>query len=276
MLDDLVIVIVLFRQSLLECLAYQSLNKALGHAGQFPVILVYDNSPESLSLKPKDQKLIYLHDSSNPGVSKAYNEGYKLARQLTKKWLLLVDQDTEFPSTIFSDYSNAIQSFPHIRVFSPSLFDSKGLVSPFRLTWGKGRRIRSLNSGIYSLKKFNITNSGLMISADAFEKAGGYDERFLLDYSDISFCERVSKDYPNFGLIQSHCRHHFSATSGSKDLVTAIARFTSFCKAAILYKKISIRPVILIWIIIPRALKLSLQMKDLGFLKVGIKMNFYN
>ena len=111
----------------------------------------------------------------------------------------------------------------------------------------------------------------MLISAEAFEKAGGYDERFPLDYSDISFCERVSRHDPNFGLTSTQCRHHFSATNGSKDLATAMARFTSFCKAARLYKKISIRPVILTWIIIPRALKLSIQMKNVGFLKVGLK-----
>ena len=42
-------------------------------------------------------RIHYISDPTNPGVSKAYNVGFELARQLNKKWLLLLDQDTVFP-----------------------------------------------------------------------------------------------------------------------------------------------------------------------------------
>ena len=268
--DDLFIVIVLFQQSLAECASYKSLIKARGHVGEFPALMIYDNSPEALNWKSRPSEVIYVHNLSNPGVSKAYNEAHKVASQLNKKWLLLVDQDTEFPKTIFSDYSNAIQKYPQINVFTPSLFDSRGLISPFQLQWGKGSRITSLNSTIYSFTHFKIINSGMLISTDAFKKAGGYNERFPLDYSDMAFLDRVSNHEPDFVLIASRCPHHFSATKKISDLLADLDRFKSFCEATRLYKKTSIQTVILTWIILPRALKLSFQMKDIRFLRIGI------
>lgn len=181
-----------------------------------------------------------------------------------------MDQDTEFPVTIFSGYFNAVQKYPHVNVFAPSLFDAIGLVSPFQLQWGKGRRIKALTMAIYSLEKFKIINSGMLVSLDAFEKAGGYDERFPLDYSDISFCDRVAKNDPAFVLMQSLCYHHFSATKKISNLLADLDRFKSFCEATRLYKKTSIQTVILTWVILPRALKLSFQMKDIRFLRIGI------
>jgi rhamnosyltransferase len=274
LLDDLLVIIVLFRQSLLECASYQSLCKAVEQSEKFPALLVYDNSPEASSASSSSSSAtIYIHNPHNAGVSKAYNEGSKVARQLNKKWILLADQDTQFPSTIFSDYSNASKNYPHVSIFSPSLFDSCGLVSPFRLLWGKGRRIRSLPSGIYSLEKYKIINSGMLISLSAFEKAGGFDERLPLDYSDICFAERISKVDPNFVLISSKCNHHFSAST-LQDLTSEFERFNSFCKAARAYKNLSHHTVILMWIIIPRAIKLCFARKDLKFLRIGLLVVF--
>jgi rhamnosyltransferase len=268
LLDDLLVIIVLFRQSLLECASYQSLSKAVGQSEKFPALLVYDNSPEASSAS-SSSSAIYIHNPHNAGVSKAYNEGSKVARQLNKKWILLADQDTEFPSTIFSDYSNASKNYPHVSIFTPSLFDSRGLVSPFRLLWGKGGRIRSLPSGIYSLAKYKIINSGMLISLSAFEKAGGFDERLPLDYSDISFADRASNVDPNFVLTSSKCYHHFSASS-EPDLITELERFKSFCKAVRVYRNLSDHTVMLPWIIIPRAIKLCFARRNLKFLKIGL------
>ena len=64
-------------------------------------IVVYDNSPEyntSFIDNEKDNiyfAIHYIADYSNSGVSKAYNITARLGRTLNKKYLLLLDQDTE-------------------------------------------------------------------------------------------------------------------------------------------------------------------------------------
>ena len=271
LLDDFLIVIVLYRQSLFECAVYQSLVNAKGYAKNSPALLIYDNSFLPIDKSSYPSELIYVHNPTNPGVSKAYNEAYKIARQLNKNWLLLVDQDTEFPSIILQDYSTAILANPQINIFVPSLLDAKGLVSPFRTRWGKGRRIKPLNAALYSIKHYKIINSGMLISLDLFEKAGGYDERFALDYSDLSFLDRVFKNESYFSLLPTQCPHDFSDTKVKPDLLAELDRFKLFCKSTCLYKKISIHSVILVWIILPRALKLSFKMKSFKFIHIGFK-----
>ncbi len=266
--EYLLVVLVVYEMKINESPAFNSLCKA---SPQRPItFFIYDNSQYPQSIPITNWAITYCHDQSNPRVSKAYNEGHKIAKSLNKKWLLLADQDTEFPINIFLDYSNAIKNYSDARVFAPVLFDSKGLVSPFRLLWGKGRRTKEIKSGEYSLDKYKIINSGTLISVEAFEKAGGCDERFPLDYSDLSFSDRLMVNDPDFILITSRCKHNLSATKEEKDLSMELARFKSFCNAVRLYKKISVRFVSIPWIVLPRALKLSLEMRDSGFLKIAI------
>ncbi len=270
LLDEILIIIVLYKQSLIECESFKSIQLVIGQSSG-ATLYVYDNSPKPDVIPDlSSMKIKYHHDPSNPGVSKAYNEGLKVAVELNKKWLLLADQDTEFPSSLFFDYSHAIQHHPQVTIFVPYLNDSVGLLSPFRLIWGKGSRLKALNIPLQSFRNYKTINSGMLISVVAFEKAGGYDERFPLDYSDISFSDRLAVYDSSFVLIPSTCFHHFSATSNITDILSEIERFKSFCKAVTLYKEISNQFVSLSWIIIPRALKLTFQMKSLRFLKIGI------
>ena len=274
LLDEILIIIVLYKQSLIACESFKSIQLALGQSSG-ATLFVYDNSPNTVAIPDlNSMKIKYHHDPSNPGVSKAYNEGLKVAVQLKKKWLLLADQDTEFPSSIFSDYSHAIQHHPQVTIFVPSMNDSIGLLSPFRLIWGKGSRLKTLDMPLQSFRNYKTINSGLLISVAAFERAGGYDERFQLDYSDISFSERLAVHDSNFVLIPSICYHNFSATSSITDTLSEIERFKSFCKAVKLFKKINSQFVSLSWIILPRALRLSFKLKTFSFIKIGLNHTF--
>ena len=261
--NDLLVVLVLYEKGLLESVAYKSLTAI----GDF-TFLVYDNSPRPHYV-PRKATLTYRHDPLNPGVSKAYNIGAELAIKKNKKWMLLADQDTVFPPTLFSDYSSAIENNSQMNVFAPTLYDSKGIVSPFQLRWGKGRRIKEIKPGMYSFGKFKIINSGMLISIAAFTKVGGYDERFPLDYSDIRFSDRLCMNDPDFVLIPSRCQHNLSATNEGRNVFAEMDRFKSFCKAVRLYKEVSIQFVSPAWVILPRAIKLCMRIKDFGFLKIA-------
>lgn len=261
--DELLVVLVLYQKGLLESVAYKSLSVM----GDFP-FLVYDNSPQPHDVPPV-ANITYLHNPMNAGVSKAYNTGAALALEKNKKWLLIADQDTVFPPTLFSDYSSAIENNSQMNVFAPTLYDSKGIVSPFQLRWGKGSRIKEIKPGMYSYGKFKIINSGMLISIAAFTKVGGYDERFPLDYSDIRFSDRLYMNDPNFGLIPSRCQHNLSATNEVRNVFAETDRFKSFCKSVRLYKEVSTQFVSPAWVILPRAIKLCMRLKDLGFLKIA-------
>jgi GT2 family glycosyltransferase len=264
-LQDLLIVIVVFEKNPSDTEAFKSLNSIRKGA----MLVLYDNSPFPHPCS-EIENAIYYHDPSNSGVSKAYNVAGKLAKVNNKKWLLLADQDTVFPDLLLQKYLHAISYYTSLKVFGPSLFDHVGLVSPFSFNRGKGNRIEFLKSGVYEIVKFRFANSGLLISLEAFEAAGGYDERFPLDYSDIVFADRLSKSYTEFVLVDEQCYHAFSGSEKNSDLRT-IARFNTFCLAACLYKKLNPMKVPLYWVLLPRAIKLSLQTGNIQFLKLAWK-----
>jgi rhamnosyltransferase len=266
-LQDLAIVIVIFERNPLDSDAFRSLNLIRNGA----MVILYDNSPISHEHKiPKIENVIYHHDPSNPGVSKAYNVAANIARKINKRWLLLADQDTTFPNQFLEKYQHAVQKYSGVSVFCPRLLDSIGFVSPFLFTRGKGSRAGVIEAETYELKKFRFANSGLLVSLDAFDEAGGYDERFPLDYSDIVFADRLATVHRYFVLVDVQCDHRFSGSEKESGRVL-LKRFDSFCNAAFLYKEIAQGYVPLYSVLLPRAIKLSLQTRNLHFLKLAWK-----
>lgn len=272
--DETLVVIVLYKDLLAQSESFKSLSEAIPKSIRIS-LFVFDNSPTRGALPHSDAwDITYQHEPSNIGVSLAYNEAFKLASQLQKKWLLLADQDTKFPATLFSDYQTGIEKFPNLQMLVPFLHDSKKLLSPFKLLLGKGIRTEKPISGIHSLKKFKVINSGILISLVAFARAKGYDERFPLDYSDIVFCDRLLSPDSDFVLIDSECHHNFSGARVKSEPETLLTRFIIFCNAVLIYKKISIYHVSVVWIIFPRALKLFFETKNLQFIKTALRHYF--
>lgn len=257
LLNQLLIVIVLYGRQLAQCDAFRSLSRALAQHQDRPFLLIHDNSPEPQACEQQGSwQLTYQSDPSNPGVSKAYNEAFRLARRLDVKWLLLVDQDTDFPADIFTVFASAVQANPNTLVYAPILRDKKGLCSPFRLQKGKGVRLKSIHPGIHAFRELYIINSGMLLAVDAFEKAGGYDESFPLDYSDIAFIERLRLRVTAFCVVEVICRHHHS--SSDPDAVQLLKRFRQFCDATLRYAegRQEVKP---LRILLPRALRLLAQ-----------------
>ena len=262
-LNQLLIVIVVYEQKISETRAFASLDPIRKNA----TILIYDNSqaPQEFS---KFSNLIYRHDEKNPGVSKAYNTAAQLADEKQKTWLLLADQDTLFPDSFLFTYQQALTEFPNEKLFAPILADRKGVISPFSFHHAKGKRLSSaLKPGVHNLMTYRIVNSGIMVSVRLFEKAGGYDERFSLDYSDIVFTDRLLLIHSFFVLVNSLLKQNFSGSS-EKNTVALLKRFNSFCSTVLLYKKTVAHQVPLLRVLLPRAIKLSLQTRNFQFLKI--------
>lgn len=271
-LEEILVVVVLYQQRLTDSKTFISLTQNAATISGKLTFLVFDNSKDADSIpNMRNVEIIYQHHPANLGVSAAYNEGYRIALTRKKKWLLLTDQDTDFPKRIISEYQLAIQQHSHIHLFAPVMKDRYGIISPFSLLGGKGVRIKKMDQEIYPLKRFKIINSGLLISLEAFERSGGYDERFPVDYSDISFIDRVVKNDREFCLVKTTCFHNFSDSNERSNLSDMLSRFELFCKAVRLYKTSSDQSVLLAWIILPHALKLSIKMRRLLFLRIGLR-----
>jgi GT2 family glycosyltransferase len=261
--EELLVILVLYEMPLSESAAFLSLSRALRQTRGS--LFVYDNSSREQSLASEKWDISYRHDPSNPGVSKAFNEGFKRAKELNKKWLLLADQDTVFPENVFEKYFYGIEK-SSAEVLVPVLEDQKGMVSPLKFYWGGGQRVKWLDrEAILPLREYFFHNSGLLVSTHAFETSGGYDERLPLDFSDFSFAKRLQKNFPFFYVLDVVCHHDLASTS-PQAFDRRLSRFKQYKNSALVFNKEYRVSALLMPRVFFRAIKLSWQYRTLKFI----------
>jgi GT2 family glycosyltransferase len=271
MIDSILIIIVIYEIKLDASQAFNSLTEALIKGNQRASLFIYDNS---LLPQPTPTRNIwniyYQHDKSNPGVSKAYNQGFIKAKEFGKKWIMLSDQDSHFPIDFFDCFAKSLATKPYNELFVPILRSGSILVSPFKFKYGSGHILQKIEAKSYPLNDLKFINSGLIVSTLLFEKCGGYDERFELDFSDLAFIERLKKYQEEFLVMNATCEHHLS--SQEKGFSKAKNRFNSFLKASRLFGYTFGPSVFLFINRLFRAIKLSLRFRSFEFLKLLIQI----
>jgi rhamnosyltransferase len=266
--DQLLIAIVRYNKPLEEIASYHALIKTSNKVDPSPFqVFIYDNSHEPIA--PAQKNIHYKHDILNSGVSKAYNEAAKIAFSEKKKWLILLDQDTDFDQEYIAKLAIAIHRHPNAVAFVPKLHDEVGIVSPFKWRFGKGQRISTLKE-VLPLKRFRFANSGLLINLNAFLKAGGYIESIPLDFSDIAFAENLQKVTDHFVVVDYDLRHAFSG-SEKTTFENSLSRFHYFCIGGF-EMGATFGPFILYYIhCLLRAVKLTITFRKLAFIKIFVK-----
>lgn len=270
-LDEILAVLVLYKTPLDSADTFISLTASLKANNSSLDLFVYDNSPTA-SLVPysnQNWKISYHHDPLNHGVSKAYNEGFTIAKQRGKKWMLLLDQDTIFTENSIPSYFRGVTECPSENCFVPQLIDANGIISPFKFRLGNGFRINSVSKGIYSLNKLQFVNCGMIVRLDAFEETKGYNEKLKLDFSDLAFIGRLKRNHSQFVVLDLIGKHLLSG-SIKKTLKEDLERFRIYCDAAIEFKKTEMNNLNLSFCIVPHALKLCSKHRSIIFFKVAI------
>jgi rhamnosyltransferase len=230
--EDLLVVLVIYKMRINESPAFRSLTRALRFSSQSATLFIYDNSLHpQLYEQRQNCKINYRHDPTNPGVSKAYNEGFVFAKSENKKWMLLVDQDTEFKKDVLLKYKIAIEENNGEQIFVPVLKDTNGIVSPFLFHFGLGMRLKEVEPRRYQLSQKKFINSGLLVAVDLFGKAGGFDEQLKLDFSDLAFIQRLNARAQSFSVIDS-CGVHSLSSAESRSVHETLHRFRLYCKAS--------------------------------------------
>ncbi len=265
-IDDLLVILVLYEMQLPDSAAFTSLSKGVNGKG---FLFIYDNSLQSQACVSAQWNIFYVHDSTNPGVSKAYNEGYRKAKELNKKWMMLADQDTTFPESFFDNLSAAFARNSATELFTPLVKSGIRLISPYKLKLGRGVSADFVEGGTYSLQEFKFINSGLIISTDLFQKSNGYDERFPLDFSDLAFIERVIQHQKTFYALESICVQ--SLAVDTSNLADALTRFVIYLKASRLFGREYHSYFFLLINQLLRSIKLSVRFRTTKFIRCLIQ-----
>ncbi len=180
-------VIVLYQCSLKDSAAYHSLaqNKGLN-------FFVHLNSIDSETLG--DPRVYSYQDYSNPGVSKAYNRAAEYASSHGYDYLLLADQDSEFPDNFMQTFILSKADLPQEQIFFPEVIANKKMISPAEFKYSRAWYANPKpKHGLINLNIFRPINSGLLIDLELFNTVGGYNEQVFLDYSDFYFIENCLK-----------------------------------------------------------------------------------
>nr|WP_186973097.1 glycosyltransferase [Bacteroides intestinalis] len=226
-LDTILYVVVLYNQILKKTNIYKSLlNRIPAHQ-----IFVWDNSTTNrLNSDLYSYGIQYVYSQQNMGVSFPYNRAFDFASQKGFQWIMLLDQDTTFADTFLGIVESAIHQYPEIKIFCPLHQLSGGsYLSPAKFFMKFTRPTHKKVLGIINVSKYAIINSGLLVDVATFRRAGGYNEKVFLDYSDFQFLDRLAKFDSKAFCLSSVCLQDFSNDCMENDKV--LKRFTLFCQS---------------------------------------------
>ena len=213
-LESVLGVLVLYKRSLRESETFMSLSKALVGTSRRLDLLVYDNSPESHFDKNVELgysvNITYIHDSTNPGICKAYNTGFEKALAINKKWLLLLDQDTDITFNYIESLLNAVEKDKNYASIVPVIYSNSNIVSPTRHDFLG--RMKAIEEVEVNRVVSNITaiNSGTCISTKFLKEINGFNTAFPLDMLDHWFNYMINTHNRNTFVINTKLMHKLS------------------------------------------------------------------
>lgn len=196
------------RDLLKRCL--KSIFDLLSSVFNFEVIVVdngsSDGSAEMVEKRFPQARLI--KNKENRFFTAAYNQAAKKARG---RYLLILNSDTYFVDQSLAKLVTFMDKHPEIGLVEGLQFDESGKIIPtgsletsplidfYQLTVF-GRLIKGKKLEEYRLSSWNrresrevevVCDAFALVRTDLFKKIGGYDEDFLLYYTENDLCKRI-------------------------------------------------------------------------------------
>ncbi|MDB5141266.1 MAG: glycosyl transferase, group 2 family protein [Mucilaginibacter sp.] len=273
--ERILAILVLYHTKLSDSKTFISLTNSLAQNEIVLDLYVYDNSPdynENNLFNYLNWNIIYKPDATNSGVSKAYNTGAGLAIKKKKKFVLLLDQDTDFPVNAIPQYLDAINDYPDDRIFAPLMIsENKKIISPGLFKFGRAFTGKDNKPGIYNFNGRSLINCGLCIEIDSFWKVNGYNEKIELDFSDHDFIKRYKEtSAARFIMIDLVVEHQLSVNT-KNSLQNDKTRFEYYLQGITFMSSNVLESFLYKFHGFLRASKLSLQHKSSVFIALMLK-----
>lgn len=193
-------------------------------SGEGVEIIVADNASDddSLELLEKEFPAVrVIRLSQNYGFAEGYN---KALAQVEADYYLLLNSDVEVTEGWLDPLLNYMDSHPEVVACQPKIrslrergcFEfagaSGGFIDLYGYPFCRGRILNALekDNGQYDTvcPVFWATGAALMIRADSYRKAGGFDGRFFAHMEEIDLCWRLnSRGYKIVCIPQSVVYH---------------------------------------------------------------------
>jgi len=154
-------------------------------------VIICDNSSDAQTILylsdfcKSHPKFVFLKNDINLGISKAYNKAVALAQNLGVFWLYFFDDDAQFdPRWI----SIARRSWSELEGLGLRV----GILAPI-----VSNNIQYLDSTIGLKSSYStisaVITSGVFTNTDVFNRCGGYNPDFFVDWADLEFTRKVKQ-----------------------------------------------------------------------------------
>ena len=160
---------------------------------QVDEVIIIDNSSQSNQSKEilkslENQQIKVIYNDKNYGIAKALNRGVIYAVSKEYKWVLTLDQDSEFYQDTYHLLLAGYEKFKNkeeVMLIAPKAVErisiqteSKQLPNTENIHWKKSM--------------LNLT-SGSLIKTEAFNHIGFFEEKLFIEQVDNDFCYRLCK-----------------------------------------------------------------------------------
>lgn len=268
-MDLVAIIIVVYNCKLKDSASYQ---KACHYKNKLFIVVV-DNSNDLEILawnqeESKKEEIVYLTYNCNLGLSKAYNCGIQFVRSRFHniKWLITADQDTIFNDKYFERvFLKALEEHSN-SIFYPDVYAENKKMSPSALSHYYVNGLRG---------KIIAINSGLMFSVELFHHLR-YEEKLFLDMIDYDlFCQLYTLKMQecikpmNVKITQNFSGRTMNGNENDYNRFKIyVVDYHKFCK------KWKVNSYYKYFILLKRAVKLTLYYKNIDYLKILLSSEF--
>lgn len=220
-MKKLAILFILYKQKVRECETFHSLCRSGVFENENFSCLIWDNSPYEID--DCDKSIIskfdikYIHTSENQSLAKIYNKYVELYYN-NCELLVFLDQDSSFTEQYIREITIQANENPEINLFVPIIKVQTGIIfSPARFLFpGKGRKLRNVNTGINTTKKFAVIMSGIVLRSTFFKQEQfQFNENLQIYGVDTDFSVHFAKLCKEYFVLNYTFNHDLSSESQS-------------------------------------------------------------
>ncbi|MDQ8004314.1 MAG: glycosyltransferase family 2 protein [Pedobacter sp.] len=180
------------------------------------LLFLIDNSPTNeLEDVFKDDKVVYIHNPSNPGFGAAHNIAIRKAIEDGAKYHFIINPDIKIQEDVFTPMIDFMEANPEIGMIMPKILNEDGSVQnlpkllphPFWIFRRKLKKIDPFGTEfinkyeLRSVPKNQIYNVPILsgcftlLKVDAIKEVGMYDEKFFMYFEDFDLSRRIHQKY---------------------------------------------------------------------------------
>jgi GT2 family glycosyltransferase len=257
---ELSIIITAYKKAELLELCINSIKENIGNEVDYEIIVADSETEESTSdlMNGKFPRVNFLANKKNQGFGRLVNQGLEKA---CGEYLLVINHDIIIKGLAIQKLLAFIKKNKTVGLVAPRLINFDGRIQPsaFRFySWKTILYRRTFLGKLPSAKKYLdkflfkkemdkggvvevdwVMGSAMMVSRQAVETVGKFDENFFMYFEDVDWCRRFWEN--NYKVIYNPAvtvAHYHGKASGNKGAVQAVLlnKYTRIhIKSAIVY-----------------------------------------